>query len=115
MSEGAVDIVHRCAQLCGDKGLGALHCGRPGRAQAAAGVGQRDQPGAPVYGVALAAYEPAAGEPVEMVGERGRRLSCPAGELARRHGLGTTDLVNECELLGRNAPCGQLALEQAPS
>ena len=114
MSEGAVDIVNGRAEACGDKCFCALHCGRPGRAQAAAGVGECDQPRAPVDGVALAAHEPAAGEAVEMVGESGGRLSCPAGELARRHGLGATDLVDECELLGRHTPCGQLALEQAP-
>ena len=49
-----------------------------------------------------------------MVGEGRGRLPGPAGELARRHGLGTTDLVDERELLGRHTPCSELALEQAP-
>ena len=40
MGEGAVDVVNRRAQACGDEGLGPLHCGRPRRAQAAAGVGR---------------------------------------------------------------------------
>ena len=102
VGEGAVDVVNRCAQACSDEGLRPFHCRRPCRAQAGAGVGERDQPRSPVDGIALTAHEPTPGEPIEMVGQSGGRLPGPTGELARRHGLGTTDLVDERELLGRH-------------
>jgi hypothetical protein len=114
MGEGTVDVVNRSAQACGDQSLSSLHCGRPRRAQAAAGVGQRDQPGASIDGVALAANEATTGEPVEMVGEGRGRLPGPAGELARGDGLGASNLIDEGELLGRHTARGKLALEQPP-
>ena len=114
VGEGAVDVVDRRAQACCDEGLRPFHCRRPCCAQAAAGVGKRDQPGAPVDGIALTAHEPTPGEPIQVVGQGGGRLPGPAGELARRHGFGTSDLVDERELLGRHTPCGKLAFEQAP-
>ena len=113
MGESTVDVVNRGTQACGDQRLSALHRRKPRRPQAVAGVGQRDQPGASIDGIALAANEPTTGEPVEMVGEGRGRLPGPAGELARGDGLGASNLIDEGELLGRHATCGELALEQA--